>query len=69
MASGSEKREIAINDLSEIDDLEASEEQQVLNRFLRAKATEIIAVVGQSMMASSGYLDSATQGDHDPIKV
>lgn len=60
---------IEIRDLSEVEELNANREQQVMNRFLRLKAEEIIAVMGPQMRSDSGYLSSATNGDSDPIKV
>jgi hypothetical protein len=62
-------RHVEIEDLSEIDQLDATPEQQIMNRFLRLKAEEIMAVVGAELMPVSGYLSSATNGDSDPIRV
>lgn len=62
-------RHVEIEDLSEIDQLDATPEQQIMNRFLRLKAEEIMAVVGAELAPVSGYLSSATNGDSDPIRV
>jgi len=62
--------QIEINDLNDIDNLDATEDQKVLNRFLRIKAEEIIGVVGTQRASNSGFLSSATNGgDTDPIRV